>query len=156
MILTDPEVAYTQTQDSLATLQPNGTLQVDPVGFAYNAELATIDISGYDLISSQKFRNVTANGQVAFVIDDIVTNEPRRGRCVEIRGTAEPIRPDSPAADGEGVIIRIHPHGSSASASTSPTSTHTGTQQANHPVIESHAPDLPLLTGRPGHRRQSA
>jgi len=111
MTFTDLEVAYMQCQElgRLATLQPNGTLQVNPVGFTYNAELATIDISGYDLTSSQKFRNVTANGQVAFVIDDIVTMEPRRVRCLEIRGTAEPVRPDRAPTDGEGVIIRIHP-----------------------------------------------
>ena len=30
----------------LATIQPNGTPQVSPVGFSYNDELGTIDIAG--------------------------------------------------------------------------------------------------------------
>ncbi len=50
MTLTDPEIAYMQTQDlgRPATVQPSGTLQVNPVGFTYNAELDMINIGGFE------------------------------------------------------------------------------------------------------------
>lgn len=88
----------------IATSQPDGTLQVSPVGFRYNSELDTIDISGYRLAVSKKFRNIAENGRVAFVVDDLASVRPWRPRCVEIRGRAEALS-DSPA----GAIIRIHP-----------------------------------------------
>ena len=73
----------------LATIQPNGTPQVSPVGFSYNDELGTIDIAGYRMSSSQKYRNIARNDKVAFVVDDIASRDPWRVRCLEIRGTAE-------------------------------------------------------------------
>jgi hypothetical protein len=42
------------------------TLQVNPVGFAYNPELKTVDIHGYRLANSRKFRNVDDDGRAAF------------------------------------------------------------------------------------------
>ena len=94
----------------LATVQPDGTPQVNPVGFSYNAELGTIDIGGYNMASSRKFRNVAENSRVAFVVDDIVSRQPWRVRCLEIRGTAEAVG-DTPglAAGQSDAIIRIHP-----------------------------------------------
>ena len=46
MIFTDVELEYLASQrlGRLATAQPDGTLQVSPVGFAYNPDTATIDI----------------------------------------------------------------------------------------------------------------
>ena len=73
----------------LATIQPNGTPQNSPVGFTYNEELGTIDIAGYNMSKSQKFRNIAHNDKVAFVVDDITSRDPWRVRCLEIRGTAE-------------------------------------------------------------------
>ena len=60
----------------LATIQPNGTPQVSPVGFSYNEELGTIDIAGYRMSSSQKYRNIARNDKVAFVVDDIASRDP--------------------------------------------------------------------------------
>ena len=48
----------------LATARPDGTLQVSPVGFTYNERLGTIDIAGYRMSKSQKFRNVATNPTV--------------------------------------------------------------------------------------------
>jgi pyridoxamine 5'-phosphate oxidase family protein len=122
MSFTKIELDYLATQQlgRLATVQPNGTLQVSPVGFTYNAGTGTIDIRGYHMAASRKFRNVADNGRVAFVIDDIASTDPWRVRCLEIRGTAEAI--SDPAAtdfaastdsNGDagvsGAIIRIHP-----------------------------------------------
>jgi pyridoxamine 5'-phosphate oxidase family protein len=97
----------------LATAQPDGTLQVSPVGFTYNAQLGTIDVAGYRMSKSQKYRNLAANPNVAFVVDDIVSRDPWRVRCLEIRGTAE--QAQAPAALGaagdelDTAIIRITP-----------------------------------------------
>ena len=100
------EIAYLNAADlgRLATIQPNGTLQNSPVGFAYNEQLGTIDVYGYNLAKSQKFRNVAINNTVAFVVDDIFSHDPWRVRCLEIRGTAE----NAENAEGEP-LIRITP-----------------------------------------------
>src|SRR5258705_11030456 len=73
----------------LATVQPDGTPQNSPVGFAYNEALGTIDIAGYRMSKSRKFRNIARNNKVAFVVDDITSRDPWRVRCLEIRGIAE-------------------------------------------------------------------
>jgi pyridoxamine 5'-phosphate oxidase family protein len=104
----------TQSLGRLATAQPNGALQVSPVGFHHNPELDTIDISGYNMAASRKFGNVADNGRVAFVVDDVPSVQPWQVRCLEIRGRGEavvapveevPGTPGHPA----GAIIRIHP-----------------------------------------------
>lgn len=100
------EIAYLNSADlgRLATIQPNGTLQNSPVGFSYDEPLGTIDVYGYNLAKSQKFRNVAINNTVAFVVDDIFSHDPWRVRCLEVRGTAE----HAENAEGEP-LIRITP-----------------------------------------------
>jgi len=97
----------------LATLQPDGTPQNSPVGFTYNEQLGTIDIAGYRMSRSQKYRNIARNNRVAFVVDDITSRDPWRVRCLEIRGTAEQAEiPPSHGAAGDELdiaIIRITP-----------------------------------------------
>src|ERR1700722_4265560 len=85
------EIEFMEAADlaRLATIQPDGTLQNNPVGFTYNEDLGTVDIYGYRMSKSRKFRNVASNNTVALVIDDIVSRNPWRVRCLEIRGTAE-------------------------------------------------------------------
>ena len=106
MIFTEDELEYLATQrlGRIATQQPDGTLQVSPVGFRYNAETETVDVYGHGMAESRKYRNVADNGRVAFVVDDIATTRPWRPRCVEIRGRAE-------ATTGENgaPMIRITP-----------------------------------------------
>lgn len=106
-MFTDAELTYLSTQrlGRLATQKPDGTLQNSPVGFRYNRTERTIDIGGFNLEASRKFRNIAANGRVAFVIDDLASIQPWRVRCVEIRGHAEAL----PAAGPRPAIIRIHP-----------------------------------------------
>jgi pyridoxamine 5'-phosphate oxidase family protein len=112
MTFTDLEIDYLRTQDlgRLATVQADGTPQVNPVGFSVNAALGTIDIGGYNMAASQKYRNVARTGRAAIVVDDIVSRQPWRVRFLEIRGSAEAVHaPDSPAGGIDGAIIRIHP-----------------------------------------------
>jgi PPOX class F420-dependent enzyme/OxyR family protein len=80
-MFTDVELDYLASQrlGRLATAQPNGTLQVNPVGFRYNSRTGTIDIGGLRMAASRKFRNVAGNGQVAFVVDDLASIQPWRG-----------------------------------------------------------------------------
>ena len=94
----------------LATRRPDGTLQNSPVGFRYHEATGTIDIGGFNMAASRKFRNVADNGEVAFVVDDVPSVSPWRVRCLEIRGRAEALA--EPADSGYGTadpIIRIHP-----------------------------------------------
>ena len=93
----------------LATIAPDGSPHVVPVGWRYNADLDTIDIGGRDadeFAATQKFRNVKANPKVGFVVDDVLP--PWRPRCVTLRGRAEAI--DETQPDGtRTVLIRITP-----------------------------------------------
>jgi len=127
-VFTQAELEYLASQrlGRLATAGPGGRLQNSPVGFRVNAEAGTIDIGGWNMGASQKFRNVRANGQVAFVVDDLVSERPWVVRGLEIRGHAEALTGAEPPrvtagaeAPGEsagasaafmsGEIIRIHP-----------------------------------------------
>lgn len=113
MIFTDKELQYLSTQllGRLASVQPDGTLQINPVGFAWNAERGTFDIGGRDMGSSRKFRNVRSNERVAFVVDDLPSRDPWTVRCLEIRGTGEAIeKPTDSVSQIAGAIIRVHPH----------------------------------------------
>ena len=112
MTLTSAEIDYLQAQQlgRLATLQPDGSPQVKPVGFRYNPELGTIDITGFRMSASQKFRNVSHDGRAALVVDDIVSTQPWRVRFLEVRGTAEAVDLAGPTADlADASLIRIRP-----------------------------------------------
>jgi pyridoxamine 5'-phosphate oxidase family protein len=82
------EIAYMQSQKlgRLATLAEDGAPNVVPVGFTYNAELDVIEITGFKMGASKKFRNVQSDGRVSFVIDDVLP--PWEPRGIEIRGNA--------------------------------------------------------------------
>lgn len=106
------EIEYLNSQrlGRLATLNAAGEPHVVPVGFRYNPELDTIDIAGYGMGRSKKFRDAGRDGRVAFVVDDVVP-QPRQVRGIEVRGRAEALPTggnlDMPDRDPE--LIRIHP-----------------------------------------------
>ena len=89
----------------LATLRPDGSLQNNPVGFSFDEQSGTFEVRGFNMGGSQKYKNVVANGQVAFVVDDLETTDPWKPRMVEVRGTAEALPQDDPRKS----TIRIHP-----------------------------------------------
>ncbi len=112
MVFTDGELAYLRSQrlGRLATLAPDGTLQNNPVGFSVDEQAGVIDIGGLNLGETRKFRNVAANDQVAFVVDDIASVDPWVVRCFEVRGTAEALTRQTPASPYMSPeVIRIHP-----------------------------------------------
>lgn len=114
-MFTEAEVTYLRSQRiaRLATSQPDGTLQNNPVGFGVNEALGTIDIGGYDLERSRKYRNVADNGRAALVVDDLASVDPWRPRFVEIRGRAEAVAAPTDAQEQDGArsgpIIRLWP-----------------------------------------------
>ncbi|MEU0545583.1 PPOX class F420-dependent oxidoreductase [Nocardia sp. NPDC005978] len=94
----------------LATVRPDGSPQNNPVGFRYNADLGTIDIAGYNMGASQKFRNLAGEERVSFVVDDVPSVNPWTVRCLEIRGTAQALRDvDTYAPGTPRELIRITP-----------------------------------------------
>lgn len=118
MIFNHAERAYLQSQGlgRLATVGPDGTPQVRPLGFRLNDD-DTIDIGGPSLTSTQRYRNVRARPRIGFVVDDMTPDgpgavKPGMGRGVEVRGRVElttseepPVAPDWFSHD----VIRIHP-----------------------------------------------
>lgn len=60
-----------------------------PVGFRYNAAADSIDIGGLGMDRSMKWRDLIANPNVAFVIDDLASTDLWTPRGIELRGTAE-------------------------------------------------------------------
>jgi pyridoxamine 5'-phosphate oxidase family protein len=110
--LTEAEIEYLAGQriGRLATVQPDGSPQVKPVGFRYNPELGTIDITGFGMSGSQKFKNVSRDGRAALVVDDIASVAPWRVRFLEIRGGAEAVPSAQRGSGGpDTALIRIRP-----------------------------------------------
>ena len=107
---TEAEIEYLKGQrlGRLATIGPDEGPQNNPV--AFSADTGTIDIGGYNMGASRKFRNVRADGRVSFVVDDIASIKPWRVRGVEVRGRAEALTGQTPPIKGAShEIIRIYP-----------------------------------------------
>jgi pyridoxamine 5'-phosphate oxidase family protein len=104
-VFTEAELEYLSGGRKLgriATVGADGTPHVVPVGWIYNAARDTIDIGGYELERSKKFRDIARGGRAAIVIDDLESTDPWRPRGIEVRGRAEAIALPTP-------LIRVHP-----------------------------------------------
>jgi pyridoxamine 5'-phosphate oxidase family protein len=86
----------------IATVGADGTPHVVPVAWIYNAVRDTIDVGGHELERTKKFRDVLRSGRVAFVIDDLASEDPWHPRGLEVRGRGEAITLPTP-------LIRVHP-----------------------------------------------
>jgi pyridoxamine 5'-phosphate oxidase family protein len=84
----------------VATVGKDGMPHITPVGWSYNPEHDSIDITGHSMERSKKYRDVAATGRAAVVIDDVLP--PWRPRAVEVRGRAEAVEQPTP-------LIRIRP-----------------------------------------------
>ena len=104
---TTAQVKYLKSQrlGRLATLRPDGTLQNNPVGFKFDEANGTFEIGGFNMGNSQKYKNVAANGQAAFVVDDLESVDPWKPRMLEVRGNAEAV----PNEDPRNSLIRVIP-----------------------------------------------
>lgn len=87
----------------LATADATGQPHVVPVGWGYNTDLGTIDISGRAFAATRKFANARANPRAAFVVDDVLP--PWQPRSVIVQARAEAVD----AVDGREALIRLHP-----------------------------------------------
>ena len=100
---TEREMEYLKGERKLArlaTVGKTGMPHVVPVGWSYDEESGTINIRGFDLEQTKKFRDVEHSGRAALVIDDVLP--PWRPRGIEVRGDAETVLEPEP-------LIRIHP-----------------------------------------------
>ncbi|MFI1101991.1 PPOX class F420-dependent oxidoreductase [Streptomyces melanogenes] len=105
------ERAYLRSQrlGRLATVDPKGQPQANPVGF-FPQDDGTILIGGYALGTTKKWRNLLANPRLALVVDDVVSVRPWRVRGVEIRGEAELLTgPHELGPHFSEELIRIRP-----------------------------------------------
>ena len=104
-VFTEAELRYLvggRQLGRIATVGADGTPHVVPVAWIYNAVRDTIDIGGYALEETKKFRDVARSGRVAIVIDDLEREDPWTPRGIEVRGRGEAIAIPTP-------LIRIHP-----------------------------------------------
>ncbi|MDT0304197.1 PPOX class F420-dependent oxidoreductase [Streptomonospora wellingtoniae] len=99
---TETEIAYLieQPLGRLATVGPDGLPQVKPVGVFYDPENDGLVVGGIDMAPSKKFRDATANPEVAVVVDDLASVDPWSPRGIEVRGRAE-TRTEGGEATGE-------------------------------------------------------
>jgi pyridoxamine 5'-phosphate oxidase family protein len=112
MALTEIEQRFLDRQPRvhLATIGSDGEPQVKPVGFTYNSSLGTIDITGFNMADSAKYRNVQRNPKVALVADEVTEPSMEGAHFLEIRGRAE-VTTEPAVADGHlaAEIIRVRP-----------------------------------------------
>lgn len=108
---TDAQRVYLASQrlGRLATVDPSGQPQANPVGFFLQDD-GTILIGGHRMGASKKWRNLQSNPKIALVVDDIVSVRPWKVRFVDIRGTAELLTESDALGPGfSPEVIRIHP-----------------------------------------------
>jgi len=113
MTFTEAEIRFLERQPRghLSTIGRDGGPQVKPVGFTYSPDTGTIDISGFNMAASAKYRNVQHQPSVAFVVDEVTEENSMEGaHFLEVRGRAETVTGIRPP-DGHLApeIIRVHP-----------------------------------------------
>lgn len=106
------ELAYLRSHrlSRLATVDAGGRPQVSPVGYFLRDD-GGIDIGGWTMGATKKWRNIAVNPHVSLVVDDVASTDPWKVRGVEIRGVAEQVV--GPHEYGNGIsdeLIRIRPY----------------------------------------------
>jgi pyridoxamine 5'-phosphate oxidase family protein len=104
-VFTEAELRYLaggRQLGRIATVGVDRTPHVVPVAWIYNAARDAIEIGGYELESSKKFRDIARTGRAAIVIDDLESTDPWRPRGIEVRGRGEALSLPTP-------LIRIYP-----------------------------------------------
>jgi pyridoxamine 5'-phosphate oxidase family protein len=110
--LTAAERMYLKDQPlaRMATVDANGAPQNSPVGAFIDEATGDVLVGGRAMGATRKFRNVKANGQVALVVDDLVSRNPWTVRGLEVRGTAVAEEDVDPPVQGMShEVIRITP-----------------------------------------------
>lgn len=107
----EAEHAYLKAQPlgRLATVDPQGRPQANPVGFVPQDD-GTILVGGHMMGTTKKWRNLQRNPKVALVVDDIVSLRPWKVRGIDIRGEAELLTgPHDLGPHFSEEVIRNHP-----------------------------------------------
>ncbi|WP_406195510.1 PPOX class F420-dependent oxidoreductase [Streptomyces sp. NBC_01017] len=107
----EAERAYLGSQrlGRLATVDPEGQPQANPVGF-FPQDDGTVLIGGLAMGTTKKWRNLRNNPKLALVVDDLVSVRPWRVRGIEIRGDAELLTgPHELGPHFSEEVIRIRP-----------------------------------------------
>lgn len=102
-VFTPQELDYLQSERRLArlaTVGPDGTPHVTPVGWSLASGRSVLEVGGINLTATKKYRDVARTGRAALVVDDVLP--PWQPRGVEVRGRAEVVEGPEPR-------IRIHP-----------------------------------------------
>ncbi len=86
----------------IATASRSGQPHVVPVTYRFDG--SGFIFGGWNLTKTLKFRNLSENDKVAFVVDEIVSTRPWKVRGVEVRGSAEPFQ-----SDDDITLVRITP-----------------------------------------------
>lgn len=110
--LTTEDVAYLRSQrlGRLATVDPSGAPQNNPVGLVVDDDTGQVLIGGMAMGQTRKFHNVRGNPRVALVVDDLASVDPWLVRGVEVRGMAEALDDVEPPIRGMSrEVIRITP-----------------------------------------------
>ncbi|MGW0749036.1 PPOX class F420-dependent oxidoreductase [Streptomyces sp. NPDC002587] len=107
----EAELTYLRSQrlGRLATVDPAGQPQANPVGF-FPQEDGTILVGGMAMGTTKKWRNLQRNPRLALVVDDLVSTRPWRVRGIEVRGHATlEVGPHTLGPHFSPEVIRIHP-----------------------------------------------
>jgi PPOX class F420-dependent enzyme/OxyR family protein len=120
-MFSDKEIEYIKSQRlaRISTMPREGALQlldIVPVGFDFDTIKKYFYVRGLDFSKTEKYTNVLKNEKVAFLIDDLKSENPWSPRGIRIHGTAEIVAPkgqgylkDSNHASSTG-HIRIVPN----------------------------------------------
>ncbi|MFF4105356.1 PPOX class F420-dependent oxidoreductase [Streptomyces sp. NPDC001903] len=107
----EAQLTYLRSQrlGRLATVDPAGQPQANPVGF-FPQEDGTVLVGGMAMGSTKKWRNLGNNPRLALVVDDLASTRPWKVRGVEIRGRATlEVGPHALGPHFSPEVIRIHP-----------------------------------------------
>src|SRR5690349_1994701 len=93
-VFTDQEIEYLTSQPlgRLATVTPQGTPHVVPIGLHLAEDHRSFEIGAYDLPDKGQQRgyrrNIEHNPNVALIVDDLGSTDPWLPRAVYIKGRA--------------------------------------------------------------------
>ena len=110
-MFSEPEIKYLKSQHLVrfATVSNKGQPDVVPVGLEFDGKYFWVGSHSQDIfLRTHKYKNVRDGHElVALVVDDLVSIDPWRPRCIKVYGTAEVMEHDGQF--GPGKYLRVTP-----------------------------------------------
>ena len=110
-MFSESEIKYLKSQRlvRLATVSRKGQPDVVPIGLEFDGKYFWAGSHSQDIfLRTRKYKNVLrGNKLVSLAVDDLVSVDPWRPRCVKVYGTAEVM--DHDGQFGPGKYLRITP-----------------------------------------------